>query len=236
MRVVTDGLDDTVQLSAYLAMSTTAAQAKQAVAAIEAKKGVGDAVLVSPDEGLAEFRKLPASATRSRRCRRTRCRGWSRCGPCRRTTRLRPWKRWRRSSQGRERGPRRGRHGLGATDPRDRGHVAEARAAGRRRARGRRARRRRQHDPPRDQWPARGDRSDQAGRRQQRLRAPTLPLLRPLAGTRRRAARSRADRRGPRRAGPFVERLAAAYGTTFALRGLTREEWLLLAGVARCSA
>ncbi len=58
MRVVTDGLDDTVQLSAYLAMSTTAAQARQAVAAIEAKKGVGDAVLVSPDEGLAEFRKL----------------------------------------------------------------------------------------------------------------------------------------------------------------------------------
>ncbi len=58
MRVVTDGLDDTVQLSAYLAMSTTAAQARQAVAAIEAKKGVGDAVLVSPDEGLAEFRQL----------------------------------------------------------------------------------------------------------------------------------------------------------------------------------
>lgn len=58
MRDVTDGLDDTVQLSAYLAMSTTAAQARQAAAAIEASVGVADAVLVSPDEGLAEFRKL----------------------------------------------------------------------------------------------------------------------------------------------------------------------------------
>ena len=58
MRVVTAGLDDTVQLSAYLAMGTTAAQARQATAAIEAKEGVGDASLVSPDEGLAEFRKL----------------------------------------------------------------------------------------------------------------------------------------------------------------------------------
>jgi cell division transport system permease protein len=57
MRAVTDGLGDTVQLSAYLAMPTTAAQAKQAAAAIEAREGVGDAVLVSPDEGLAEFRK-----------------------------------------------------------------------------------------------------------------------------------------------------------------------------------
>jgi cell division transport system permease protein len=58
MRVVTDGLDDTVQLSVYLALSTDAAQARQAAAAIEAREGVGDAVLVSPDEGLAEFRKL----------------------------------------------------------------------------------------------------------------------------------------------------------------------------------
>jgi cell division transport system permease protein len=57
MRAVTDGLGDTVQLSAYLAMPTTAAQAKQAATAIEAREGVGDAVLVSPDEGLAEFRK-----------------------------------------------------------------------------------------------------------------------------------------------------------------------------------
>jgi cell division transport system permease protein len=57
LRAVTDGLGDTVQLSAYLAMPTTAAQAKQAANAIEAREGVGDAVLVSPDEGLAEFRK-----------------------------------------------------------------------------------------------------------------------------------------------------------------------------------
>jgi cell division transport system permease protein len=57
MRVVTAGLDDTVQLSVYLALPTTAAQAKQAALAIEAKEGVADTVLVSPDEGLAEFRK-----------------------------------------------------------------------------------------------------------------------------------------------------------------------------------
>jgi len=57
LRAVTDGLEDTVQISAYLALSTTAAQAKQAAAAIEAREGVGDAVLVSPDEGLAEFRE-----------------------------------------------------------------------------------------------------------------------------------------------------------------------------------
>jgi cell division transport system permease protein len=58
MRVVTAGLDDTVQLSAYLEMSTTAAGAKRVAAAIEAIEGVTDAVLVSPDEGLAEFRQL----------------------------------------------------------------------------------------------------------------------------------------------------------------------------------
>src|SRR5688572_18505035 len=57
MRVVTAGLDDTVQLSVYLALPTTAAQAKQAALAIEAKEGVAETVLVSPDEGLAEFRK-----------------------------------------------------------------------------------------------------------------------------------------------------------------------------------
>lgn len=58
LRAVTAGLDDTVQLSAYLAMPTSAAEARQAAAAIEAMDGVADAVLVSPDEGLAEFRKL----------------------------------------------------------------------------------------------------------------------------------------------------------------------------------
>ncbi len=57
MRVVTAGLDDTVQLSVYLALPTNAAQAKQAARAIEAREGVADVELVSPDEGLAEFRK-----------------------------------------------------------------------------------------------------------------------------------------------------------------------------------
>jgi cell division transport system permease protein len=57
MRVVTAGLGDSVQLSAYLEMSTTAAGAKKAAAAIEALEGVTDAVLVSPEEGLAEFRR-----------------------------------------------------------------------------------------------------------------------------------------------------------------------------------
>jgi len=58
MRIVTAGLDDTVQLSAYLRMSTTESQARKAAAAIETKRGVADVALVSPDEGLAEFRKL----------------------------------------------------------------------------------------------------------------------------------------------------------------------------------
>ncbi len=57
MRIVTEGLDDTVQLSVYLAMGTTAAQAKKSATAIEASMGVAGAVLVSPEEGLAEFRK-----------------------------------------------------------------------------------------------------------------------------------------------------------------------------------
>jgi cell division transport system permease protein len=58
LRVVTEGLDDTVQLSVYLALPTTAAQARHVASVIEAKDGVSDAVLVSPDDGLAEFRKL----------------------------------------------------------------------------------------------------------------------------------------------------------------------------------
>ena len=58
MRAVTAGLDETVQLSAYLRMSTTEPAARKAAAAIEAKRGVAGTVLVSPDEGLAEFRKL----------------------------------------------------------------------------------------------------------------------------------------------------------------------------------
>ncbi len=58
MRVVTEGLDDTVQLSAYLEMGTTEAEAKRASAAIAEKRGVSGTELVSPDEGLAEFREL----------------------------------------------------------------------------------------------------------------------------------------------------------------------------------
>jgi cell division transport system permease protein len=58
MRVVTAGLDDTVQLSAYLAMATTPAEASQRAQSIAELPGVAAAETVSPDEGLAEFRKL----------------------------------------------------------------------------------------------------------------------------------------------------------------------------------
>jgi cell division transport system permease protein len=58
MRVMTAGLDDTVQLSAYLRMSTTEAEARKAAVAMAEKSGIAQAELVSPDEGLAEFRKL----------------------------------------------------------------------------------------------------------------------------------------------------------------------------------
>jgi cell division transport system permease protein len=57
MRGVTEGLDDTVQLSAYLPMSATESQAKRISAAIASKPGVSGTELVSPDEGLAEFRQ-----------------------------------------------------------------------------------------------------------------------------------------------------------------------------------
>jgi cell division transport system permease protein len=57
MRGVTAGLDDTVQLSVYLALPTTGAEAKRISTAIAAKPGVSGTELVSPDEGLAEFRK-----------------------------------------------------------------------------------------------------------------------------------------------------------------------------------
>jgi len=58
MRVVTAGLDDTVQLSAYLAMATTPAEAGKRAQSIAELPGVASAEAVSPDEGLAEFRKL----------------------------------------------------------------------------------------------------------------------------------------------------------------------------------
>jgi cell division transport system permease protein len=57
-RAVTAGLGDTVQLSVYLRLSTTAEQARKVARAIKARDEVGEAVLVSPDEGLAEFRAL----------------------------------------------------------------------------------------------------------------------------------------------------------------------------------
>ena len=59
MRVVTAGLDDTVQLSAYLEMATTPAEAQKARAVdCGAARRRFAAETVSPDEGLAEFRKL----------------------------------------------------------------------------------------------------------------------------------------------------------------------------------
>ncbi|MGH8197701.1 MAG: permease-like cell division protein FtsX [Steroidobacteraceae bacterium] len=58
MRVATAGLADTVQLSVFLRMSTTEPEAKNSASAIAARSGVEEAVLVSPDEGLAEFRAL----------------------------------------------------------------------------------------------------------------------------------------------------------------------------------
>jgi cell division transport system permease protein len=57
MRVVTSGLGETVQLSAYLEMPMTEAGAKKAAGAMRTIEGVTDVVLVSPDEGLAEFRE-----------------------------------------------------------------------------------------------------------------------------------------------------------------------------------
>ena len=57
-RALTAGLGDTVQLSVYLRLPTTAEQARKVARAIKARDDVGEAVLVSPDEGLIEFRKL----------------------------------------------------------------------------------------------------------------------------------------------------------------------------------
>ena len=57
-RAVTAGLGDTVQLSVYLRLPTTTEQARKVARAIKARDDVGEAILVSPDEGLAEFRAL----------------------------------------------------------------------------------------------------------------------------------------------------------------------------------
>lgn len=58
MRAVTADLGDTVQLSVYLRIPATESQAKKAASAIQARVEVEQAVLVSPDEGLAEFRAM----------------------------------------------------------------------------------------------------------------------------------------------------------------------------------
>jgi cell division transport system permease protein len=58
MRVVSAGLDDTVQLSAYLAMATTPAGARKLAQSIVELPGIAAAEPVSPEQGLAEFRKL----------------------------------------------------------------------------------------------------------------------------------------------------------------------------------
>ncbi|HLG52685.1 MAG TPA: permease-like cell division protein FtsX [Steroidobacteraceae bacterium] len=57
-RAVTAGLADTVQLSVYLRLPITAELARKVARAIEARDEVGQAELISPDEGLVEFRKL----------------------------------------------------------------------------------------------------------------------------------------------------------------------------------
>ena len=58
MRTVTRGLDDTVQLSVYFRMTTTEAEAKKTAAVVAARHGIEETRLVSPEEGLAEFQKL----------------------------------------------------------------------------------------------------------------------------------------------------------------------------------
>ena len=57
-RAVSAGLGDTVQLSVYLRLSTTPEQARKVASAIKARDEVGESLLVSPDQGLAEFRAL----------------------------------------------------------------------------------------------------------------------------------------------------------------------------------
>jgi cell division transport system permease protein len=57
-RTLTAGLEETVQLSVYLRLQTNAEQARKVARTIKARDEVEEAVLVSPDEGLAEFRTL----------------------------------------------------------------------------------------------------------------------------------------------------------------------------------
>ncbi len=57
-RAASADLGETVQLSVYLRLPIAAEQARKTAAAIQARVEVERAVLVSPDEGLAEFRAL----------------------------------------------------------------------------------------------------------------------------------------------------------------------------------
>lgn len=58
MRAVTADLGDTVQLSVYLRLPTSEAEARKTAQAIQARIEVDQAVLVSPAQGLAEFRAM----------------------------------------------------------------------------------------------------------------------------------------------------------------------------------
>jgi cell division transport system permease protein len=55
---ITSGIENTVQLSAYLRMPTTAEQARKVQKGIDARDDVLDAKLVTPQEGLKEFEAL----------------------------------------------------------------------------------------------------------------------------------------------------------------------------------
>jgi cell division transport system permease protein len=57
-RAVTADLGESVQLSVYLRLPMTAEQAQKAANAIQGRVEVEHTVLVSPDQGLAEFREL----------------------------------------------------------------------------------------------------------------------------------------------------------------------------------
>lgn len=58
MRKVTEGLGDTVQISVYLKMQTSPERARRVERAIAARVEVAETTLVSPDQGMAEFRRL----------------------------------------------------------------------------------------------------------------------------------------------------------------------------------
>lgn len=57
-RVVTAGLENTVQLSVYLRQPMTAEQARKVALGIDARQDVAEVTLITPEEGLAEFREL----------------------------------------------------------------------------------------------------------------------------------------------------------------------------------